>query len=104
MKKIRILDCTLRDGGRIIDCAFDDQETISLASKLNEAKIDIIEVGFLRDWRKVEYKGNSTFFTDVDQIRPFIRRTNKDTIFAAFIDFGMQYCGATDSYLANCIC
>ena len=26
MKKIRILDCTLRDGGRIINCAFKNQE------------------------------------------------------------------------------
>ena len=89
MKNVRVLDCTLRDGGRIIDCAFPDQETKEISKKLADAKIDIIEVGFLRDWRKVNYKGNSTFFTDVDQIRPFISRDRKNTIYAAFIDFGM---------------
>lgn len=89
MKNIRILDCTLRDGGRIIDCAFDDQETKEISNRLADAKIDIIEVGFLRDWRKVDYKGNSTFFTDVDQIRPFVNRNKKNTIYAAFIDYGM---------------
>lgn len=89
MKNVRVLDCTLRDGGRIIDCKFPDQETKEIAKKLANAKIDIIEVGFLRDWRKVEYKGNSTFFTDVDQIVPFIDRDNKNTIYAAFIDYGL---------------
>lgn len=89
MKNIRILDCTLRDGGRIIDCAFPDKEIEEISNKLADAKIDIVEVGFLRDHRKVEYKGNTTFFTDIDQMRPFINRTCKDTIYSAFIDYGM---------------
>jgi len=89
VKNVRVLDCTLRDGGRIIDCAFLDQETKEISDKLANAKIDIIEVGFLRDWRKVDYKGNSTFFTDVDQIRPFVDRTKSNVMYVAFIDFGM---------------
>lgn len=89
MKNVRVLDCTLRDGGRIINCAFPDQEIKEISNRLADAKIDIIEVGFLRDWRKVDYQGNSTFFTDVDQIRPFINREKKNTIYAAFIDYGM---------------
>lgn len=89
MKNVRVLDCTLRDGGRIIDCAFPDQEIKEMSKRLSEAKIDIIEVGFLRDWRKVNYQGNSTFFTDVDQITPFICRENPNTIYTAFIDYGM---------------
>lgn len=89
VKNVRVLDCTLRDGGRIIDCAFDDNETKDISNRLAEAKIDIIEVGFLRDWRRVNYKGDSTFFTDVDQIRPFVNKEKKNTIYTAFIDFGM---------------
>lgn len=68
MKNVRVLDCTLRDGGRIIDCAFPDQEVKEISCRLANAKIDVIEIGFLRDWRKIEYKGNSTFFTDVEQM------------------------------------
>lgn len=89
MKNVRVLDCTLRDGGRIINCAFPDQETKEIAKRLASAKIDIIEIGFLRDWKKVDYKGNSTFFTDVEQIRPYINRDGNNTIYAAFIDYGM---------------
>ena len=89
MKNVRVLDCTLRDGGRIIDCAFSDQETKEISEKLANAKIDIIEVGFLRDWHKVNYQGNSTFFTSVDQIRPFVDKTKNNTLYVAFIDYGM---------------
>ena len=83
-----VLDCTLRDGGRIVDCKFDDKDICGISECLQKANIDIIEVGFLRDWRKLNYQGNSTFFTDVDQIKPFIKKDDK-TIFAAFIDYGM---------------
>lgn len=89
MKNIQILDCTLRDGGRIIDCAFKDSETKGIADRLANAKIDIVEVGFLRDWRNVKYAGNSTFFTDVDQIKPFVDKTKKKVMYVAFIDYGM---------------
>ena len=89
MKNVRVLDCTLRDGGRVIDCAFNDKETKDISNRLSNAKIDIVELGFIRDGRKTRYNGNSTFFTDVDQIRPFVDRRKNKTIYSAFIDFGM---------------
>lgn len=89
MKNVRILDCTLRDGGRIINCAFPNEEIRAIVSRLSKAKIDIVEVGFLRDWREVHYEGNSTFFTDVDQMMPFLDRSLSDVIYTAFIDYGM---------------
>jgi len=89
MKNVRVLDCTLRDGGRIINCAFDDAEIKEMSYRLAAAKIDIIEVGFLRDWRDVHYKGNSTFYTDTDQIRPFVDRSRNNVLYVAFIDYGM---------------
>ena len=88
-RNIKILDCTLRDGGRIIDCKFPDKDIIDIATRLAESGIDIIEMGFLRDWRKLEYKGNSTFFTSVEQIIPFIPKDRKASVFVAFVDFGM---------------
>lgn len=86
MKNIKILDCTLRDGGRIINCAFPDQEIKDISHRLASSNIDIIEIGFLRDPKRVEYKGNSTFFTDVNQIRPFVDKT-KGTKYVAFVDY-----------------
>lgn len=89
MKNVSILDCTLRDGGRIIDCAFPNQEIKEIAEKLANAKIDIVEVGFLRDSHDVTYEGNSTFFTDVEQMIPFMDKSKKNTMYVAFIDYGM---------------
>lgn len=89
MKNVRVLDCTLRDGGRILNCAFPDNETREITARLAKAKIDIVEVGFLRNRHDVEYKGNSTFFTDVDQIVPFLDKSMKNIMYVAFIDYGM---------------
>lgn len=91
MKNIRVLDCTLRDGGRVIegDCAFLNEEIRDISKRLANAKIDIIEVGFLRDWHNVKYTGNSTMFTDVDQIKTFISNKTSNVLYVAFVDFGM---------------
>lgn len=86
MKNIKILDCTLRDGGRIINCAFPDADIKDISCRLAASNIDVIEIGFLRDAKNVEYKGDSTFFTDVDQICSFVDKT-KSTKYVAFIDF-----------------
>ena len=62
---IEILDCTLRDGGRLIDCAFRDGQTRGIVERLMQANIDIIEVGFLRE--KAVYTGDSTFFHRIEE-------------------------------------
>jgi len=89
MKNVKLLDCTLRDGGRIIDCAFRDFEISQITAKLSQAGIDIIELGFLRDYKDVKYSGNSTFFTDIDQLTPFIPTEHNNAEYVAFIDYGM---------------
>lgn len=88
MKNVRLLDCTLRDGGRIIDCKFPDKEISDITRRLGNANIDIIEVGFLRDGRHVNYNGNSTFFTKCEQIEKFIDRNSK-CMYTAFADYGL---------------
>ena len=88
-KNIKILDCTLRDGGRLIDCTFPDRDIMQIADKLSRAGIDIVELGFLRDCKDVNYSGNSTFFTYVDQITPFIPPSTPWTEYVAFVDYGM---------------
>ena len=89
VKNISVLDCTLRDGLRIIDCQFTDSKIGDLAQGLAKSNVDIIEMGFLRDKRKLSYKGNSTFFTEVSQITPFLPKNKSDKLFIAFVDYGM---------------
>lgn len=87
--KISLLDCTLRDGARIINCKLSDEDIKDITSRLMHANIDYIEVGFLRDPQKVNYEKNSTFFTDVEQITPFIPKDRKNSSFVAFIDYSL---------------
>lgn len=90
MKNILVLDCTLRDGGRVIDCNFRDASIKNISRRLVDAHIDMVEMGFIRDEGLVKYTGDSTFFTSPGQIRPFIpENRNKETSYTAFIDYGM---------------
>lgn len=49
MKKIELLDCTLRDGGHLTGSYFGKKVIFDIAQKLVQARIDILEVGFLKD-------------------------------------------------------
>ena len=88
MNNIKILDCTLRDGGRIIDCEFPTSQSKRIIYSLQQANIDIIEVGFLRDEKIVKSRDNTTFFTSINQMVPLLPKERK-SMFVAFVDFGM---------------
>ena len=89
MRNIRLLDCTLRDGARIIDGKFTDYEIGAIAKRLTDANIDFVEMGFIRDPKNVTYKGDSIFFTDPTQIEKFIPERKQNAVYLAFIDYGM---------------
>jgi 4-hydroxy 2-oxovalerate aldolase len=55
--------------------------------------IDIIEIGFLRTGQNVEYRGNSTYFTEISQISSFIPKDRHGSEFVVFTDYGAQYKG-----------
>ena len=46
MKKIKLLDCTLRDGGYINDWDFGKESIIDITQKLENSNVDILEIGF----------------------------------------------------------
>lgn len=53
-KKIKILDCTLRDGGYVNDNNFGNNTIKSIVKGLENARIDIIELGYIKNIK--EYK------------------------------------------------
>lgn len=92
MKEIEVLDCTLRDGGRIVDCQFHDEVITGIGKSLNKAKVDIVELGFLRN--NIEYQGNSTFFGKIEQADDYIRQIGGTVQrYVLFVDYGLYDIG-----------
>ena len=73
---IQVLDCTLRDGGYINDWRFGRRTIASILDKLENAKIDIIECGFLTGM--VEEKECSLFNStaDIEAVLPKQQRNS----------------------------
>lgn len=83
MSNIKILDCTLRDGGYINNWEFGKDNIKSIVKNLADANIDIIETGFLRP---VEHDENSSVFNTVDQIKEQISPKKEGTLYTAMIE------------------
>ena len=47
--KIKILDCTLRDGGYINDWEFSNDQILDVIASLEKSNIEIVECGYLND-------------------------------------------------------
>ena len=84
MTDIRVLDCTLRDGGYINNWEFGEKAIDGIIHGLENAHIDIIETGFIRD--VVHHKGSSVF-SSVEEIRELITPKKPNTIYAAMIEY-----------------
>lgn len=85
-KHIRLLDCTLRDGGHIVQGKFGETTIKSIIERLVESKVDIIEVGFL--WDSAYGTDTTRYYSikDVKRILPQNQGTSKFSLMADFID------------------
>ena len=81
--KIKILDCTLRDGGYVNNWRFGYKTKKSIVNTLDESNIDIIEVGFLTD---LTHNSDDALYSSSDEIDELISE-NKNRI-AAMIALG----------------
>ncbi|WP_022768236.1 4-hydroxy-2-ketovalerate aldolase [Butyrivibrio sp. NC2007] len=83
---VRILDCTLRDGGHIVDGYFGEEIIRHVIKKLVEAKVDIIEVGFL--WETYLGKDYARYHTiaDVKRVLPDDLGNSKISLMADYIN------------------
>ena len=69
MSNIKVLDCTLRDGGYINDWDFGKEKSKIIINLLQKAKLDYIETGFLTTEPSNE---NQTLFDSFEKIRTFL--------------------------------
>lgn len=62
---IKILDCTLRDGGYVNNWEFGLKNSKTIVERLCQAKIDYLEVGFLQN---AEYTSSKTIFNNIQEV------------------------------------
>ena len=86
-KEIKLLDCTLRDGGYLNDWEFGKSNIINIFERLVSAGVDIIETGFI-DARR-DYDENRTIFPDTESIgRTFGKLDKGGSMIVGMIDYG----------------
>ena len=87
MKSIRILDCTLRDGGFVNDWNFGLGSMKSIISRLDKAGIDMIEIGFIDERRT--YDPDRSIMPDSDSVLPMLRDLEiTHAMILGMIDYG----------------
>lgn len=85
MIKIDLLDCTLRDGAYINGAEFDSQTIGGIIKRLQEANVEIIECGWLKD--NLHKKGSSYYHIPTDLEQYLLVPKRKDTTYVAMIDY-----------------
>ncbi len=87
MKDIRLLDCTLRDGGYLNDWEFGHDNIINIFERLVSANVDIIEIGFLNESRT--YDSERTIFPDAESVnRTYAGLEKGSSMIVGMIDYG----------------
>lgn len=86
MSEIKILDCTLRDGGYCNDWQFGQSNIHSIINGLIEANIDIIECGFIT--QKHEKNRDRTQFVSFEDVAEILPSDREGKIFVAMINYG----------------
>lgn len=82
--KIDLLDCTLRDGAYIVDSMFGAASMRGIINHLQDARVDIIEVGWLKD--KPHKEGSSYYHVPAD-VEQYIGKKNPNSLYVAMIDW-----------------
>ena len=81
---MQLLDCTLRDGAYIVDAKFGTSAIKGIIDKLQNANIEIIECGWLKN---SEHKIGTTFFHVPEDISMYVNNKSENSIFVAMIDW-----------------
>ena len=80
---VKVLDCTLRDGGYINNWLFGKSEIRSIISGLQESHVNIIECGFIRH---EIYNPDRSVFCSMDQVRDALLPKEKGVLYSVMIE------------------
>ncbi|GAB1253607.1 beta/alpha barrel domain-containing protein [Desulfovibrio falkowii] len=85
---VRLLDCTLRDGGYVNDWNFGKKNIASILELLKESRVDIIEVGFLRD---EPFNEDRTIYNSIAQFKEVVGTKAPHALYSAMVEVQNPY-------------
>lgn len=91
----KLLDCTLRDGCYIVQSKFGTAAIRGIISKLQDAGIDLIECGWLKDQPHTE--GTAFYHVPAD-LEQYLTRRDPDKVYLAMIDWDRYQTDALPQY------
>lgn len=83
-KPVILLDCTLRDGAYIVDADFGTPAVKGIIRRLQDANLEIIECGWLKN---TPHKEGTTFYHVPADIKPYLLEKNDNALLVAMIDW-----------------
>lgn len=86
MKNIKVLDCTLRDGGYCNQWQFGEKNIKRILNGLVDANIDIIECGFLTN--KMKWCSDISKFNNVETMGKFLPARKQNKSFVCMMNYG----------------
>ena len=95
MAQISLLDCTLRDGAYITDSRFGVAAMRGIIRKMQEAHVEIVECGWLKN---KEHEEGSSFFHVPEDALAYISQKEENCCLTAMIDWDRY----DDSILPEC--
>lgn len=85
MNDIMVLDCTLRDGGYLINGMFGYETIKGMIQRLTNAQVDIVECGFLKDQPHIK---DSSSFSHIDEVIEYLpKERNGKTSYVLLADY-----------------
>lgn len=84
MKPVTLLDCTLRDGAYIVEAEFGTPAIKGIIRRLQEANLEIIECGWLKN---TPHKEGTTYYHVPADIKPYLLEKNDNALLVAMIDW-----------------
>ncbi len=83
-EQVQLLDCTLRDGAYIVNSEFGIPAIKGIIKKMQDANVDIIECGWLKD---APHREGSTFYHLPADLEFYLTEKNPRTTYVAMIDW-----------------
>ncbi len=102
MGNIKVLDCTLRDGGYVNNWEFGKLNISDIITQLLSSKVDVIECGFLSQKKKTNK--NKSIFRDINDVKScYNTNIDNNAVMVLMINYGEFDIDDLPEYKGGCV-